>query len=129
MAGKKKEQCELSSEKQWGGRREKSGFPAKWSSKTKLVRIPERLESAIIEYAHRLDRGETEPTPDNSNDTVKNSTITEDYRQKEQTLAAIESILERWHTEATHHKQTSPRWVKVNELIRELFTELRSPWL
>jgi hypothetical protein len=129
MAGKKKEKCELSSGKPWGGRREKSGFPAKWSSKTKLVRIPERLESAVMEYARRLDREEIEPTLDNSPDAVKNSAITEDLRQKEQTLRAIESILERWHNEATQHKQTSPRWIKVSELIRELFTELRSPWL
>jgi hypothetical protein len=129
MAGKKKEQCDLSSGKLWGGRRKKSGFPAKWSSKTKLVRIPEKLESAIMEYAHKLDEEDTGQNPDNINATVKNPTINEDLRQKDQTLKAIESILERWHTEATQHKPTSPRWVKVNVLIRELFTELRSPWL
>lgn len=129
MAGKKKRECNLNSDKKWGGRRENSGFTAKWNSKTKLVRIPEKLESAIIDYAHRLDRGEIEVTPDNSNDIAETSEKLEELHQKEQTLAAIESILERWHTELNKRNITSPRWAKVHELIQELFTELHSPWL
>jgi hypothetical protein len=47
-----------------GGHREKAGRPSTWKSgckfsETKLIRVPSVIADQVLEYAHKLDAGET----------------------------------------------------------------------
>lgn len=140
MAGKKKHLSNLNPDKQWGGKREGGGFPAKWrSGNAKPVRIPERLHDAVLNYAHALD--DNQPlSPENNPDSQPQQGIiqpdaqgqtmsAEDIRQMQLTLEAVRGVLEQWRDELKKHNIESPRWRKANELFDALDTHLSNRWL
>lgn len=140
MTGKKKDQCNINPDRQWGGKREGGGFPAKWrNGNSKPLRIPEALHEAVIAYAHALEdgtpfppgNGDTQPEPQGIiHPTGETDTLTaEDIRQMQLTVEAFRSILERWREELRKHNPKQPRWEKVNQLFDELEAHLHTPWL
>lgn len=140
MAGKKKRDCNLNPEKQWGGKRENGGFPAKWrSGSSKPIRIPESLHEAVLTYAHALDENQPLP-PVNSNEPhpsqgilqpgVEGQAVSpEDMRQMQLTLEAVRATVGQWREELKHHNPDSPRWKKTNQLLEALEAHLYTPWL
>lgn len=63
MAGKKKELCNLTPGKKWGGSRPRSRRRSWKSGKTKTIRIPEALAETILDIAEKIDRGESGNIP------------------------------------------------------------------
>lgn len=136
MAGKKKYRCNINPEKQWGGKRENSGFPAKWKSgNSKPLRIPENLHEAVLAYAHALDDGQQPEAassdlqsimlPVNGSETAS----AEEIRQMRLTLEAMRSTLGQWREELKHHNLQSPRWKKASDLLEALERHLHTRWL
>lgn len=130
MAGKKKRLCTPNPDKKWGGKRQNSGFKPKWQhSPTKLIRIPEPLETDILELAHALDENKQPKKsgmlqPDN-----QNSKTNEEIRQMQNTLEAVEATIKKWREEMGKHNANSPRWKKANQLLQELESDVFTQWL
>lgn len=131
MAGKKKRDCNLNPQKQWGGKRENGGFPAKWrSGNSKPIRIPESLHEAVLAYAHKLDEvQQPDAAPSKPQGMIQlNATdkplTSEDIRQMRLTLEAVRLTLEQWRWELVKHNAESLRWKKANELFNALEAQL-----
>lgn len=130
MAGKKKRLCNPNPEKNWGGKRQNSGFKPKWQhSPTKLIRIPEALEKDILEFAHALDENKQSEQRGMLQPENRNPKTAEEIRQIQNTLEAVEATVKKWRSELQKHRTSSPRWKKANDLLQELENDISTPWL
>jgi hypothetical protein len=128
MTGKKKDQCSINPERQWGGKREGGGFPAKWKhGNSKPIRIPEALHEAVLAYAHALDEGQPPGSePGATYESMAQPTV-EDIKALMLTLEAIDRTLERWRQELKKHDAKLARWEKAHQLFTQLEADLRTP--
>lgn len=128
MAGKKKDQCSINPEKQWGGKREGGGFPAKWKhGNSKPLRIPEALHEAVLAYAHALDEGQRPGTESGADQEPAAQPTAEEIKALMLTYEAINNTLERWRQELKKHDAKLARWEKAHQLLTQLEADLKTP--
>jgi hypothetical protein len=94
-----------------GGHRDNAGRKSEWasSSQTRPIRVPNWMAEQVLEFARKLDNGETI-------DIVHNQTS---QGQESAAVKNIKSLVQDWSDRASG-KEASPRWKNVSTLIEEI---------
>ena len=94
-----------------GGHRENAGRKSEWvsSSQTRPIRVPEWMADQVLDFARKLDNGETIDTVHNQKPLAHRSAAVQN----------LLSIVEDWDDRASG-KETQPRWQFVSKLIKEV---------
>jgi hypothetical protein len=109
-----------------GGRRENAGRKSTWASEykfseTKLIRVPEKFASQLLEMAHKLDNGESLEIQTEA--PVDLETESNGANEKLETiLSQVKDIVVDWRQKLVKASPKSSQWVKARSLVRELET-------
>jgi len=107
-----------------GGRRDNAGRKSTWASgykfsETKLIRVPAKFASQLLEMAHKLDDGEfLEMQTVKSSDLVSKSDGSS--QKSENILSQVKDIAVNWKQQLVKTSPKSSQWAKVRLLIQEL---------
>ena len=94
-----------------GGYRENAGRKSEWasSSQTQPIRVPEWMAEKVLEFARKLDNGESIDNVHNQNTQGHESAAGK----------SIKLLVQEWSDRASG-KETQPRWKNVSILIEEI---------
>ena len=99
-----------------GGARDNAGRKSGWVNlKTKLIRVPEVIESQLIEIAKKLDRGESIELETKS---IEIESVTQS--NSDSVTDSIKEIVSKYRQESNKTTATNTRWDHARKLLKEL---------